>query len=497
MNELNLSKSKYCRCKICPKMYWMDTYKVEEKISKADQNVLVNGQKVGEFAKGLFGKYEDVEYNKDLNIMIDATNELLKNKPNIITEASFKYDNNFCSVDILKNDEDGVEIYEVKSSKGEKAIYLDDIAYQYYIVSSLGFNVKRACLVHISKEYVKHGPIDIHKFFTVEDETEIIKGKQEEVRAIIDQQNVFMKEHGADNEPESNYARECWKPYRCDYLEYCTKELPKPSVFDLKGMGLEKRAELYHKGKVRLEDLVDEKLTDNYREVVDFVVNNRPPKINKEAIKQFLDLLKYPLYFVDYETCQEVFPEIDGVTPYQQLPFQYSLHIIKSKGAHVEHKEFLADPNDKDYVRHFTENLIKDIPGDGSVIIYNRSFEPARNKELAVLYPEYKKDLERINSNIVDFMIPFANRDYYMKEMLGSYSIKIVLPALFPDNPEYDYKNLEGVHNGLEAPATFLSMRGMSIEEQAEIRKNLLDYCALDTLALVKILEKFEEIVGE
>ena len=205
--------------------------------------------------------------------------------------------------------------------------------------------------------------------------------------------------------------------------------------------------------------------------------------------------LKYPLYFLDYETYQVAIPEIDGTKPYQQLPFQYSLHFIKNEGAPIEHKEFLAEIDDKEFIKHFAEQLIKDIPDNGSVVIFNKAFEPARNREIAKMYPELKDELERINSNMVDFLVPFKQRKYYTKEMQGSASIKYVLPALYPDDQELDYHNLPVVHNGGEASEAFLSLKGKTKEKQEEIRHGLLVYCQLDTYAMVKIWMKFKEII--
>mgnify|MGYP004507149469 FL=1 len=208
-----------------------------------------------------------------------------------------------------------------------------------------------------------------------------------------------------------------------------------------------------------------------------------------------MESLKYPLYFIDYETYQLAIPEIKGTKPYQQLPFQYSLHIIKNENAKIEHKEFLAEIDDSDFVRHFAESMIKDMPENGSVIIYNKSFEPARNNEIARMYPDLKSELERINSNIIDFLEPFKQRKYYTKEMHGSASIKAVLPALYPNDPELNYQNLPVVHNGEEASKTFLSLKNKSKKAQEEIRHALLLYCELDTYAMVKIWEKFKEII--
>lgn len=487
MNNIYLSKSRYCKARQCKKIIWLKKYKPEYAIQKARDIVLENGTKVGQLAKGLFGKYENIDFNENLNIMIDQTKKLLKNKPNIITEASFNYNNNFCSVDILKNDIDGVEIYEVKSSTEISDIYLDDVSYQYYILNNLEFNIKKACIVYINNKYVKQGNLELNKLFNIEDVTEIAKSKQQEIENNIYELNKYMEEH-MDNEPKDDIGIKCFKPYECEFWEYCTRNLPKPNVFDIKGgMHLDKKFEKYYDGKISFNDLQNENINPKYLEQIDFELNNLQPKIDKDYIKEIIKALNYPLYFLDYETYQVAIPEIDGTRPYQQLPFQYSLHIIKEEGAAIEHKEFLAEIEDKDFIRHFAENLIKDIPDNGSVIIYNRAFEPARNREIAEMYPDLKDELERINCNMIDFLEPFKQRKYYTKEMQGSASIKYVLPALYQKDSELDYHNLPVVHNGEEASEAFLSLKGKSKEKQKEIRNGLLVYCQLDTYAMVKI----------
>ena len=497
MNTMRLSKSKYCKCVQCEKILWMSKYKRDFASGVDKTAIFEEGKKVGELAKGLFGEYEDIEFDKTLSPMIEKTKRLLQEKPNIITEASFLYDNNFCSVDILKNDEDGVELYEVKSSTSVRDIYLDDVAFQYYVLSNLGLKVKKAALVYVNNEYIRGKYLDISQYFAIEDITDIAMSKQDEIRANIESINSFMQSHGMDNEPGMEIGMHCYTPYFCDFWGYCTRDLPKPNVFDISGMNKSMMFENYAKGKVSFEDLKDANINPRYLEQIDFEINNKEPKIEKEAIEDFLNSLKYPLYFIDYESCNYAIPEIEGTRPYQQIPFQYSLHIIKAEGAPLEHKEFLGDINDKNIIRTFAEHMINDLPEDGSVIVYNKTFEATRNKEIGAMYPDLKDQMDRINSNIVDIMVPFRQRNYYSREMEGSYSIKYVLPALYPDDPELDYSNLPGAHNGEEASHAFVSLKNKTKEEQEEIRKGLLEYCKLDTLAMVKIWEKFKEVVNE
>ena len=190
----------------------------------------------------------------------------------------------------------------------------------------------------------------------------------------------------------------------------------------------------------------------------------------------------------------------DGVTDlaeYDMLAFDNKTNNLSANSTTKEEvdDEWYLKVDDENLIRNFAESMINNLPEDGSVIVYNKSFEASRNKELGEMYPDLKEEMERINGNIVDLMIPFRNRDYYKKEMEGSYSIKYVLPALYPDDPELDYINLPLIHNGGEASEAFLSLKDKTLDEQEEIREGLLEYCKLDTYAMVKIWEKFKEVI--
>ena len=489
---MKLSKSSYCSGIQCEKILWLMRHGPE---CPEDKTVFETGRQVGELAKGLFGDYEEVPADIDFSRRLEKTEELLCEKPNVIAEASFTYNDNFCSVDILKNDSDGVEIYEVKSSTKIRDVYIDDASYQYFVLSNLGLNVKKVAIVNINNKYVRCGDLELDRLFSINDITDIAREKQDEIRDNIDRINTFMQAYGSDSEPEMEIGNQCFSPYKCRFWDHCTRNLPKPNVFDIKG-GMQTRTKLkkYYEGKISFKDLENEDLNPKYLEQIDFELNDREPKINRKAINEILDSLVYPLYFIDYEACQFAIPEFEGTKPYQQIPFQYSLHIVDHPGSSVEHKEFLAQADDENLIRSFAESMIRDLPENGSVIVYNRAFEATRNREIGKMFPDLKDEMDRINANIVDLMVPFKNRDYYTKEMHGSFSIKYVLPALYPDDPELDYSNLELVHRGDEAANAFVGLKDKTPAEQEEIRKALLKYCRLDTLAMVKIWEKFVEV---
>ena len=490
---MNLSKSRYTTGITCGKKLWLNCFKPEEAIDTSNDVVLANGTKIGELARGLLGDYELIEYDTNYKNMINKTNELLQSKPNIICEASFSYDGNFCSVDILKNDIDGVEIYEVKSSKEISDIYYDDITYQTWVLKKLGFNVKKSCIVHVNSDFVKHDEIDIHEFFKIEDVTNEL-----DIDSVEDNVKYLKEILNKKEEPVIDLSESCNKPYPCPFFKYCTKKLPIPNVFDI-GWNLRftKKLEMYYRNHVSFEDVLKNEVITNKKalEQIEAYINNSKPIINKDNIKEFLNKITYPLYFLDFESYQDAIPRIDGTKPNQHICFQYSLHYYLEEDGELFHKEYLSEEYDGDPMYGLCKRLTEDIPKNACVIVYNKGFEQPRLREMAKLYPEFRDHLLNIHDNIVDLAVPFSNQDYYVKEMGGSYSIKIVSPALFPNDPDSDYHNLEDVHKGDEASAAYLSLPTLSKEEQDKLRQNMLIYCGRDTMATVKLYERLREVV--
>ena len=491
---LSLSKSIYCSAVQCPKMIWLKKNKPEAfDDSVTNQSILETGNEVGDLAMGLFGEFTEVPFG-DLSEMISKTAELIEAGTPIITEGSFSYNRLFCSIDILKNLGNGcVEIIEVKSSTSVKDIYYDDAAYQYYVLTKLGYTVKRVCIVHINNQYVRSGVLDIQQLFRTEDITDDAIGRMPEVSANIERFSEYMEQK---EEPNDDIGMHCFTPYDCGFFGYCTRHLPTPNVFDVAGARLSTKFKCYDKGIISFADLnTCNALSAGQYKQVEHELYNYAPYIEKATIKDFLSHLTYPLYFLDFESFQPAIPLYDNSRPFEQIVFQYSLHYIEEEGGELKHSEFLAYPG-ADPRRALAEQLCRDIPMGVCTTAYNMGFEKGRIKGLAEIYPDLAVHLMDIHDNIQDLMIPFQKKYYYTKAMQGSYSIKYVLPALFPDDPTLDYHNLEGVHNGSEASATFKRMASMSQKELETFRTHLLNYCGLDTFAMVKVWEKLNEVAG-
>lgn len=494
---MNLSKSRYTKGVQCPKMLWMDAH-MREKFDESvmNQAVLDTGSMVGDVAMGYYGDFVEIPFSRDdYEGMVGLTRELLDAGMPNICEATFSFDGNLCMVDILRVEPDGVHIVEVKSSTHINDIYYHDMAYQAWVLFHCGLNIKSVSLMHLNNQYVRQGELDLQQLFTVEDCTEEVFAMLGDVDEMI----PYLKDYASRNdEPKFDIGAQCKNPYECGYRGWCWRHVPKPSVFDLNRMPIKKALGLYEGGIESIGDAVETGIRLNKRQHVQAEAESMglDEIVDKAAVSRFLDDLSFPLYFLDFETFQPAIPPFDGTKPYQQIPTQYSLHVLQSPDAELEHYEFLAEAG-ADPRRAVAEHLAADIPTDVCTLAYNMGFEKGRISELATAFPDLADRLLAINEGMRDLIVPFRNGDYYVRAMGGSNSIKAVLPALFPDDPELDYQSLEGVHNGSEAMDAFARLADMSSEEAVRTREQLLRYCELDTLAMVRIWEKLAESIDE
>ena len=489
----NISKSDYRCFKCCPKQYWCLIHKKEEYVQDPDaQHHIEEGILVGNLAKQYFANTLDVtatnaDGSLDIQAMIDATKASLSSN-RTIAEASFFSQGLFCSVDLLHPVNDGYKIYEVKASTSVKEEHYFDVAFQAYVLKQAGLNIRGVYILHLNSNYRRHGALDLHQLFQadrIDQMKPYLNAAAEIAQNIMEMKAIY----GSVNEPSCDVSSNCKD---CPFKAYCHRGIPFPTVLDVIGSKTVNRYKLYNRGVRTFRELLDSgtKLSRFQDEQIHCYLYEQEKVINKAALKSFLSTLKYPLYHLDFESIMMAVPPVDDAKPYQQIPTQYSLHIEQVDGS-LEHKEFLGTTIDPR--REIAEHLCQDIPMGVCVIAYNKNFEAGRLMELAALYPDLAVHLQNIASNIVDLMEPFKDGDYYHKDMWNSYSIKAVLPALCPNDPELDYHALPLVHNGAEAMSIYPKMVNAPEDEAKVIRDGLLKYCRLDTLAMVKVLAKIKE----
>ncbi|MDA3959079.1 DUF2779 domain-containing protein [Oceanispirochaeta sp.] len=476
---MHLSKSLYIRGLQCTKSLW---FKIHQPELLSDVNPASTrkeqGKDVGKLAWQLFPDGIEIPYTTPEE-QITLTQAYQDTGAATLFEATFEYDDVQIMVDIFQIDNGLVDVFEVKSTTGVKKTHLDDLSIQYYVLSGLGFNIKSANIINLNNDYVREEELDINQLFLINDVTKQIKKLQSLIPETVTNQKDIL--HGS--EPVVSIGAYCTNPYPCEARKHCWQHIPSPSVFDIAGLTMEKKMAFYNQGIVEFHQITDYKDLNPGQ----MIQVSGETIIDKEAISQFLSDITYPISHLDFEAFQHAIPEWVGVKPYSQIPFQYSLHIEYEDGR-LEHKEFLAPPGEDPRLL-LVENLIQDIAGEGSVLVYNMSFEKGILKNLAAQYPQYAETLNKIKERIVDLIIPFINKSYYTPAMGGKYSIKKVLPALIPEM-ENAYKDLDLVHDGLGAMTAYSQMDA----DDSETRTALLKYCELDTLAMVEILKVLRNV---
>lgn len=489
-----ISKTSFVEGKNCGRAFWLKANR-PELFAPSDNARTDTGHEVGDLAKPYFGDYAEIEMTGDFEAMARETERLMRSGCANICEATFIANGMLCMVDILHAGADGGwDVVEVKSTTKVKDRHVADLSFQRLVLAECGVDVRRCILMHVDSEYVREGDLDLGGFFALEDLTDDLEAP-EDVRGLVAE---LRETAGCADEPGTAIGCHCTSPHECGFKGHCWKHVPENSVFDVAGMSAKRAFAFIERGWASYGDIyADEeamaKLNPRQRnQLTAWAVGSDYKSVSMPHVKEFLGTLSHPLYFLDFETFQPVIPLWDGTRPYQQIPSQYSLHWIEEEGGELRHAEFLAKEGE-DPRRALAEALVRDIPQGACTLAYNMGFEKGVIAKLAEALPDLQEELMGIRDSIKDLMAPFQKGHYYMGAMGGSYSIKYVLPAMFPDDPELDYKGLEGIHNGAEAMDAYLTLHLKEPEEVAVIREQLLRYCELDTFAMVKIWSRLAE----
>lgn len=408
-----------------------------------------------------------------------------------VFQGRFEYDDLTFICDIL-NVIDGktVDLYEIKSSTKAKPEHIVDLAFQTIVLQGLGYIVRNKAVMHVNNKYTRNGAVDPYAITATTDVTKDVDDSIESVKTkILLAKTVADNPEMPDISPKSASNKDFgeW----LDIYKFLANPLT-GSIYDLCGLNPSIVAKLESQQIKRIIDIpADFKLSPKQKLQVE-ATKTGEPIINKQKISEFLAGLKYPLYFLDYETMNCLVPPFDGLKPYQQMPVQYSLHIIREPGGKLEHKEYLHTKNSNP-AEPLVKQLLQDIGNNGSILVWYQSFEKSRNKELGELLPEYKDKMAAINDRVVDLMIPFKELWYVDAGFNGSASIKNVLPVLAPDLSYKDLTIQEGASAQRIWTQTVLEANNPELKDQ--IMADLLAYCKLDTLAMVKIYLKLQQTI--
>lgn len=519
---IKISKSDYVLGIKCPLALYYKKHRPELKPETPKNDaVLKSGTEVGELARKRFPGGTLINEDSWTDAAISHTLDVISNnKPAIFfreywesdksedpSEEEFTYEavvktptNEYCAADILRNNNDGTwDLIEVKSTTSlknkragprggaRKDSHIIDISFQRYVFEKSGIKIKRCIIMTLNKEYIRHGNLDLNQLFIEHDVTdeldsmEMVEQNIAHFRAILEG-------------PELGIAitkTKCQNTfYECPFMSHCWANVPKYSVFNaFRAPDCDRIYDQY--GTADLTKVPETPKQDIKQIEIDCFMNSSDYS-DIPALRKFVSGLQYPLYFLDYESINSPVPLFDNSHAYQQVCFQFSLHVMEHPGAELKHYEFLHDkPTDPRPA--LIKKLIEYCGDNGNIIVYFKAFEATRNREMAEDFPEYADGLLAINDRIVDLLVPFSKRYLYSHKQNGSASIKKTLPAF----TTLSYEGM-GIANGSQASEQYLSfIRGQQTPDvTAEMMHNLLKYCEQDTFAMVELLRVISELIN-
>jgi hypothetical protein len=485
-----LSKSRFMAGLQCPKRLYLECYQggLRDELSPATKALFEAGTRVGVAARGLFagGVKIGVE-GMPLDEVIRETGAMIaRPEQSAIYEAAFQHDNIRVRVDILAPAGGGAwDLVEVKSSSGYKEEYLPDIGIQLHVLEGAGVPIRRVCVVHVNSQYVyEGGPYVLDQLFAVRNVTEEVRKALPKLRAALEQMRAPL---WAWDPPDTPIGPQCKKPYVCPFHTHCHSNGPKYPVEAMSRMNPKLLRALREADIDDIRDIPEdfEGLTDLHKRIRASIITGAVHQ--DPELKQKLEKLPTPIHFLDFETCNPALPRFVGTRPFQQIPFQWSDHVIDAAGR-VTHSEFLHR-EDTDPRVALVETLVSALGTEGPIVVYS-GFEARIVRGLADEVPSRREELHAIADRMVD-LLELIRAHYYHPDFKGSFSIKYVLPALIDD---LSYDDLE-IREGAQASTGFIQMidGGTPAEKRKSLQCALLAYCRRDTEAMVRLFQKLRE----
>ncbi len=475
----NLSKTKIMAGLQCHKRLWLDIHAPERaEISDATERVFQIGHNVGEIAQTLWPHGIMVGHDQELDEALRETAAYFSgDEPVTLFEGTVRANGVLIRADILtRDDSNELRLVEVKASTSVKPHFIDDCAIQAWVLEESGFKLASVELAHVNNQFVYGGDGDYNGLLELADVGEPVRDRLAEIPRFVSE----LREMLTEPEPAIDIGAHCHQPYDCPFLSYCTPPQPQYPVTALPG-GRRVSEPLLADGITDIRDVPVGRLTSETAEWVRAVTVAGEPDLRPAAAVE-LSTLAWPRYYFDFETVSFAVPIWAGTRPYQALPFQWSCHVEYENGTKA-HNEFLAD-GDEPPMRACAEGLIEALGEEGPILVYT-GYEQGVLQALVSRFPDLASQLEAIMQRLYD-LYPVTRANYYHPDMFGSWSLKKVLPTVAPD---LSYQELDMVSEGSQASEAFLQLldNKLGVEEREVLRQALLEYCKLDTLALVRL----------
>ncbi len=493
-----ITKTDYLEYTFCRKNLWLRKHKPELfegiEFSDFEKKIIEDGNLAEASCRKLFPEGMLIESSGQR--AITDTKKAIEDGVQTLFQATFQDDVFFIRADILRYSPElqGWELFEVKATNEVKRKvphhHVNDLAFQKLVIERCGLRVVRASVIHLNREYIKQGKVNYHELFVYADLTEEVVEAEMQVREEMQNEKTYLN----SLEEEGCLCVYEGRSNHCPTFAHSNPQIPEYSVHDLNRIGMSKKklTDWIDRGELSLVDIHNpEDLNETQRIQYDAHTLSKAI-INKDAIHEVLSGLVFPLQFFDYEGYSSAIPLFDGFGAYEQVPFQYSLHILHKDGE-IEHKEFLITDPSGDLTLPLIERMKADIDPKGTVISWYSSYEKQRNSKLAELHPEHAPFLEELNDKMFDLMKVFSDNHYVDPAFKGSASIKKVLPVIVPAL-SYSLLNISKGDQASERWEKLISAETPQAQKD-KIAKDLLEYCKLDTWAMVEIYRSLLRLV--
>ena len=487
----------------CPTLFYQKFHHPEA-FPSADDFATLQGREFEKMVKrcARFANLKEIPYAQNDEEGLRNTVQAIQSGSPLLAEASFRAEKLFARADIVEIKGQEITLYEIKSKSQNiykksgtlNEDYLTDVTFQYHLLLKAGYRVNKVYLCHPNGDFRRHGEIDPDEFVAFDDVTAQCRLHEKEVEKQIDAAFACAQEKAA---PEHHFNAGCGD---CPLKKTCFDDFGADNISSLIRANYQKKEKLAEQGIHTFADLLSHHSTlDPKQQIqVESVLSNTP-HIDVAAIRKFMAGLDYPnqpLYFLDFETLEPCIPDLEGFHANKIYPTQYSLHKLGKDYGSLEHSEFLGD-GIHDPRRALAEQLCEDLKEPGKILIYNKAMEPKRIDDFIALYPDLRKPLTLIRKNMVDLMDVFNKLYYYEKAFGSRYSIKVVLPAFYPNDPVLDYHALPGSQNGDDAQIDYYRLRMLEPKEKETVRSGMLRYCHLDTFAEIKVYLRLLKEIGD
>ncbi len=485
----SITKSIYLDYIDCAKNAWLKLHKPELKEffeqSSGEKNLMSQGMQVEQLAQALFTGGTTIEMaNGNSQDAIALTKKHMEQKTPVLFQSTFAIDLFLVRNDVLCYDSqsDKWNLYEIKGTSSVAQAHIEDAAFQAIVLKAARIDLGHIFIIHLNNQYKLGDYLDVNGLFSIVNVTDQVIASEQSVRTKMLQTKADLSQKDADN-----VFCQCIYKSRtnhCNTFRYSHAHVPPYSVHDIARIVPKKLGYLVDSGSLHIDDIDDNVELSKNQKLQIAVYKKQTPFIDHELITQELDRLVYPLYFLDYETNGQAIPRLKGFYPYQQMPFQFSLHVLNAPEDECQHFEYLHEA-DSDSSIVIIDKLQGHIGPVGTIVVWNQAFEKKINNELAERHTQHLLFLDTINNRMYDLMAIFAKQMYVHHLFKGKTSIKSVLPVLCP---ELSYKSLNVQEGASASQAWFEMVHGdMSPEGRMKMAMDLRKYCQLDTYAMYAI----------